>query len=92
MAKKQYVQLGAMMQRKDPDANGEKQYYIKLDDKISLNINGKPFKGQYLNIEKPQAKQKRFLDMGLIDENTFEERLEKIPEFVKFELTAVFDD
>tara|TARA_R100001086_G_scaffold224004_2_gene141855 strand:+ start:857 stop:1132 length:276 start_codon:yes stop_codon:yes gene_type:complete len=85
-----FVNMGAIIKRKDGGL------CIKLNTGEgsplkSLNINGKLFKGEYLNLDKPQVKYERMLEKGMIDEDEFEEKLENIPDFVKYEITAVLE-
>jgi hypothetical protein len=85
MVKKEsrFVPFGAFIKKKDGG------YYIKLDKEVTLNINGKLYNNGYINVDKPEDKLKFFLDQGYIDEGQFEDRKSRIPDFVKFELTAV---
>jgi hypothetical protein len=82
---KEFIQLGAVMKGKDGGV------YIKVDDKIKLNVNGKIFEGKYISLQKPELKFERMLDKGSITESEFEEKVNRIPDFVKYELVAVFD-
>ena len=82
---KEFIQLGAILKGKDGGL------YIKVDDKIQLNVNGKAFDGKYINLQKPQLKYDRMLDKGVITESEYDEKLSRVPEFVKYELIAVFD-
>jgi len=43
---KEFIQLGAILKGKDGGL------YIKVDDKIQLNVNGKAFDGKYINLQK----------------------------------------
>jgi len=85
MSKNNYVHLGAIVAGKDGG------YYIKLQDDLKLNINGQAFNKKYINVEVPTAKLDRFLEKGFIDETEYEARAEKIPSYIKFELTAVLE-
>ena len=86
MAKSSYVKLGALIKDKDGG------YYISVDDSLET-INGKPIAPskngkRYISVEKPDVKYDRMLEGGHIDEDTYNERVENIPEFVKFELNV----
>jgi hypothetical protein len=81
MANKRYIKLGAIMKGK------EGGLYIKLDDNIdTLNVNGELVKGKFINLEKPEAKYKRMLEAGVMEEAEYEEKVNKIPDFVKYEV------
>lgn len=81
-----YVKLGALMKNKQGG------FYIALDKEINLNVNGRKFTGKYISCDKPQAKFERMLAKGTITEEEYSEKVEKIPEYVRQELTVVFDD
>ena len=92
MAKKKYARLGSLCQKRDKTG-----YYIKVDNNSTVTITTKQGDnvtsitldgGNYINVDKPEDKIKFFLEKGFITEEVAEERLEKIPEFVKFELSA----
>lgn len=83
--KKQYVKFGALIRGK------EGGYYITLDKELSLNVNGQAFGGKYINVEDPKAKFQRMLDKGSITEEQYTEKTEKIPEYIRQELTIVLE-
>lgn len=83
--KSKYVQFGALIKGKDGG------FYIRLDDNLKLNINGKPFSGKYLSADKPDAKLDRMVKAGVMDEEEAERRRSNIPEYVRLELNAKLD-
>lgn len=83
--KKQFVKFGALIKGK------EGGYYVALDKELSLNVNGKAFSGKYINVEDPKAKFQRMLDKGTITEEEYTEKVEKIPEYIRQELTIVLE-
>ena len=102
MAKK-YHDIGSMIERRDKstgepvlDVNGKRQYYVKLNDKIELKIDGKRITG-FLNISRPRDKFDRMLQNGKI---TAAEHAQKISRFEKdgdltyinFEVTATSEE
>jgi hypothetical protein len=82
MSKNKYIKIGAIKENK----NGG--FYLKLDESIKLEINGELVEGT-LSLDTPQQKLAFFLEKGIIDEAKYEERISKVPEFVKYEVTAV---
>ena len=75
-----YPAIGSMIARKDKatgqeilDANGNQTYYIKVDSKADLRINGVKVTG-YLNVSRPRDKADRMLAKGSI---TAKEHAEK---------------
>lgn len=77
-----YIKLGAIMKSRDGGL------YIKLDSEADLEINGRKFPRTSLSLEKPSLKFDRMLAKGVIDEAEYEEKVDKIPDFVKYEVTA----
>jgi hypothetical protein len=85
--KAQFVKLGSFNEKRDGEG-----YYIKLNDNVQLTINGQTFDGKYFNVEKPDKKYAVMLDRGIISEEEAEKKIESIPSFVRFELTAVLNN
>lgn len=83
-SKKNYQRFGSMLQSKDLDFDGNKQYYIKLEDEFADKLGTK-----FIRVERPDAALNAMLRNESIDEKEFEERLAKIPDFVKFNMTLV---
>jgi hypothetical protein len=83
--KKTFVKFGALIKGK------EGGYYVTLDKELTLNVNGKPFTGKYINVDDPKLKFQRMLDKGLITEEEYQEKIEKIPEYIRQELTIVLE-
>ena len=81
-----FIKLGDIMKSKKGGL------YIKVDNRLeSLNVNGQQFKGEYINLEKPQVKYERMLEKGTITEDEYETKVAAIPDFVKYEVTVVLD-
>lgn len=85
--KVQFINLGSLNEKRDGAG-----YYIKLNDQVKLTINGQNFDGKYFNVEKPDKKYAVMLDKGMITEDEAEKKIENIPSFVRFELTAVLNN
>lgn len=83
-ARKEYKRFGAMLQGKDDDKDGNKTYYIKLEDEFAELLGN-----QYIRVDRPDAALNAMLMNETIDEVEYEERLAKIPDFVKFNFTLV---
>ena len=74
---------------------GDNGHYIKLDDGVTITITHKNYKGETnvvnlkpgdcMNLEKPEDK---FQKICRGDEAKIEERMEKLPEFIKFFVSA----
>lgn len=92
--KRTFVQVGAMMEKKDKDKNGRPSYYIKLDDKVTVTVNG--VKVNALNIARPGDKFDFMLEKGKITEAEYEEKVARFEKdgdlnYVKFEVTAALE-
>ena len=92
--KKNFIQLGAMLEKKEKDDQGRPNYYIKLDDKVEVKINGQ--KVTALNVQRPADKFNRMLAKGTITEAEYEEKIAQYEKdgklgFVKFELVVALD-
>lgn len=89
-----YVDVGAMLQKKDQDDQGRPVYWLKFDDKVEVKVNGVKVKA--LNIQRPTDKYDRMLAKGTIDENEYEEKMARYEDkgdlsYVKFQFTATLD-
>lgn len=82
---RKYVKLGAILEKKDGG------FYLAFpkDEEIEISVNGEVAK--YINIEDPTAKFERFVESGKMTEEEAQESVDKIPEFVIFEVTAVIE-
>jgi hypothetical protein len=92
--KKNYVKVGGMLEKKEKDDQGRAAYYIKLDDKVTVTVNGQ--KVTALNIQRPTDMYDRLLASGKISEAEYEEKMSQFEKdgklsFVKFEVTAALD-
>ena len=87
--KSNYVNLGAIMKSKDGGL------YISLNEDVEIEIDGREVAEsngkRYINLAKPIEKYDRMLEGGHIDADTYNERIENIPEFVKYELSVKLD-
>lgn len=93
--KKKFVNVGAMLQRKENDDQDRPTYWLKLDKEVEMTINGK--KVTALNISRPTDKFERMLKAGKITAEEYENKIELYNEkgdysFVKFEFTAAIDE
>jgi len=82
--KKDYQRFGSMLQGKEPDFDGNKSYYIKLDDSFAEALDAR-----FLRVERPDAAINAMVRNGQITPEEHEERLAKIPDFVKFNIVLV---
>lgn len=83
--KRQFADVGALMKGKDGGL------YIKLEKDITITVKGKKYNGEeinitvegggYINLEKPLEK---FEKIFKGDEAKIEERMEKIPDYLKY--------
>lgn len=83
MAKK-YQRVGQMLQAK----NGN--YYLKFEtkDKEPIVIED----GEAIFMDKPEEMFNRMLELGKISEQEAQEKIAKVPGFVKFNLTKVTEE
>lgn len=77
-SKSKWKKVGAILKSKN--GNG---FYIKIDEGITLS------KGQTLNVQNPRDRIQSLADSGKITEKEAEERLAKIPDFVRYEVFLV---
>ena len=70
-------------------ANQEKGggYSAKNLTELANALKGAGQKGLSLQIEKPQDKIMRLAELGYIDEDKIEARLEQIPDYIKYEIS-----
>lgn len=101
--KKTYLNLGTIVEKRDKqtgepirDENGNKTYYLKIDKKSKVTINGVQLEG-YINVQRPRDKYDRMLAKGKL---TPQEHADKIAQYEKggdfdyatFELNASVED
>ena len=55
-------------------------FYITFNEGITLK------KGDALQLQEPRELLKKFLEMGMMTEEQYQERLDKIPDFVAFDV------
>ena len=82
-----FVQLGALIKKKDGSG-----FYIKVDKELSISINGRTFKGEYISCAKPQEKYDRMLAKDKITQEQYDEKVQNIPSYIRQELTLIFED
>lgn len=73
--KKQWKNVGSIRESK------KGKLYIMLDDVSTLTD------GIALQIEKPEVKLRRLHELGYLTDDQLEERLEKVPKFIKYEIS-----
>lgn len=86
-----FVNFGQLLLKKDKSA-----FYIKLDEKMDITINGQKYDG-ILTVKSPVQVLQASLDKGKITEEEFDEKSARYADdgdlsFVRQYLTAVFDD
>jgi len=91
-----FINFGAIMTKKDRDAEDKPQYYIKLNKEVELVVNGKKVTSEYINVSSPKVKYDRMLEKGKISEeeaDTAKARFDSNGDlsFIKQELTIVID-
>lgn len=92
--KKKYVNVGAMLQKKENDEQGRPDYWIKLDPQTVVTVNG--VKVTALNIQRPTDKFDYMLKVGKITGEEFEEKVSRYDaegdlNYVKFEVVAALE-
>lgn len=92
--KKKYVQVGAMLSKKEADDQGRANYWVKIDDKTVVTVNGVKVKA--LNIQRPTDKFERMLASGKMTEDEYVKKMEDYEDdgklnFIKFEIVAALD-
>lgn len=91
-----FINLGALMTKKDRDAEGKLQYYIKLDKEVKLVVNGKEATSEYIQVKSPKAKYNAMLDKGKITEEEADIAKARFDaegdlSFIRQELTVIID-
>lgn len=81
-----FIPIGGILEKKDGG------FYLALpkDSELEFTLNGEPVK--YFNVEDPTAKFERFVQSGVMTEQEAQERIDKIPDYVIFEMTAVIEN
>lgn len=78
-SKSRWVTVGTMSLKKQKEGSSKKEYNFLVKEDIVLK------KGQYLTVQDPRETVRRLLEKGFLTEEQAEERLAKIPDWVKFE-------
>jgi len=91
-----FINLGALMTKKEKDAKGKLQYYIKLDKDVKITVNGKATTSDYVQVKNPQAKYDAMLAKGKITEEEADIAKARFVgggdlAFIRQELTIVID-
>lgn len=91
-----FINFGAIMTKKERDAEGKLQYYIKLNKEVDLVVNGKKTTSEYINVSSPKVKYDRMLEKGKITEEEADIAKSRFDSegdlaFIKQELTIVID-
>lgn len=74
MSKPKWQRVGSMLASK----NKEGSYYIKVEADIPA--------GSILQMEKPREAIEKMVERGIITQEEADERINKVPDFVKFNL------
>lgn len=91
--KSKFITVGSMLQGKENDAQGRPTYYIKLDSKAKITIDGVDVSGSTLQVSRPTDKFDRMLAAGKMEEAEYDQKTARFGEsgdlkFIKFELSA----
>lgn len=95
-----FIDFGAIMTKKERDAEGKLQYYIKLNKDIKISIDGEELTSEFINVKTPADKIQARIDSGKVDEDKIE-KLEKTKarylgdgdlNYIKQQLTVVIDN
>ncbi len=91
-----FINLGAIMTKKDRDAEGKLQYYIKLDKEVKLVVNGKAATSEYINVQAPTVKYDKMLAKEKITEEECDIAKARFGaegdlSYIKQELTIIID-
>jgi len=91
-----FINFGALMTKKDRDAEGKLQYYIKLDKDVKLVVNGKDATSEYIQVQNPKVKYDRMFDKEKITEEEMDKAKARFDkggdlEFIRQELTVIID-
>ena len=83
---KKNFNFGILCESQEPDEDGNPRYYIKLSkDASDFSAGGHDFDTQYINLQSPAQKFGGLLKYGVIDEEEYEENMEKYEEGGEFE-------
>lgn len=77
--KGKWLTVGTMSLKKPKEGSSKKEYNFLVKEDITLK------KGQYLTVQDPRETIKILLAKGFITEEQAQERLAKIPDWVKFD-------
>lgn len=91
-----FINFGALMSKKERDAEGKLQYYIKLDKDIELTVNGEKLTNEYIQVQNPKAKFDKMLEKGKITEEERDEKQARFDkggdlEYIRQELVVIID-
>jgi len=95
MAKQKWTQVGSVRKGQsgnlyikiDPNLAQLTELKDAVDNQINILKDGGETKGINLQLEKPQVKLHRLLELGFIDDAEFQKRLERVPEYIRQEVT-----
>lgn len=73
--KAKWKKIGAILKSKK-----DSSFYIKIDQDVNLS------KGDYVTVKNPREVVTQLVERGVLTESQAEERLSKIPDWVKYEL------
>lgn len=95
--KNEYIKIGSMLLDSEKDEQGRPKYYIKLDEKVEITINGKKFNGTVFKVERPTDKYDRMAKAGKLERKEHQAKIDLYSEggkadFVKFEIEAVIKE
>jgi hypothetical protein len=75
MSAKKWETVGSMRQKDESKGGG---YYLKVEKDIPA--------GSFIQLQRPADKINKLVELGHLTQEQAEERLAKIPDFVKFDL------
>lgn len=75
--------VGSILQNKDPDMG----LYFKLDKDVELYVNGQKSPAN-IDMRKPQDKYEFWATKGIISEEEAQQKIDNIPEYVRYEFVA----
>jgi hypothetical protein len=86
-----YYPVGAMLSKKEPNENGDKEYWIKIDKDTVVTVNGVEVSA--FNIQRPLDKLEFLLKNDHISKEKYEEMADRYSEggdleYVTFDITA----
>lgn len=86
-----WLKIGAILRKKDLGKDGSEQFYMKISSGKSKD-GRTDFEeivlknGQNLQLQRPEAEVRALFERGFIDEDEMERRIEKLPDFVMFNI------